>query len=219
MPVVEVHHGPVVMGNDVGKGDAVFFPQPCGEGRATRNGRFLPSGFVELTNLDADARGVARSFVVGMLPGFVERQMLHGFLIVDGEVPKIIAALVPLGLGANLSFSQQASVRGGSSAGAGGAMNGDKARTQAVMNLTAELSIGNEILAQHQAARGISRGAIGFAKSRDGATSTGKRGETKKFPAIHGAGLSREERATFNAEHTRSSRANGGNLNRLRDND
>jgi hypothetical protein len=106
----------------------------------------LPARFAKFADLDADARPVPWTIVVGMHPDFIQGQVLDGLHVVHRKVPEVKTARIPLCLRANLTCSQQTRMRGRGPARTARAMDGYIFDPQALVHLAAKLSVRDQVL-------------------------------------------------------------------------
>jgi hypothetical protein len=118
------------MGYDVSRGNPVTIRELGGETGRTIEGGGLLRRAAEFADLNANARPVAAPAVIGMIPLLGCKEMLHGFAIIHGVVPRDPARATEAGivLTANPFAGEELSVLRGGAATVGGGMDGNVLR-------------------------------------------------------------------------------------------
>ncbi len=137
--------GPVVVGDDIAEGDAVFVHEEGGEfgGAFDGGGAVIAAVFA---HFDADAVVVAGAVEVGVFALFACGEVLDGAVVLDGEVPCEEADAVAAGafLGAEFAVGESAGVVEGVAGVVLGGVDGDVAGGHGPMEFAAVGAFGDE---------------------------------------------------------------------------
>ncbi len=179
--------GPVVVGDDIAEGDAVFVHEEGGEfgGAFDGGGAVIAAVFA---HFDADAVVVAGAVEVGVFALFACGEVLDGAVVLDGEVPCEEADAVAAGafFGAEFAVGEGAGVVEGVAGVVLGGVDGDVARGHGPVDSAAVGTFGDE--AGDDADFAAEELFRGDAAAADDVGACGWRGEALRGASWSGAG-------------------------------